>query len=159
MIRLFQAAAVVTMISCFAGTACAQPGTPSLTALQFAKSVATACTADWAAQKCLSAVSDSNMTMLSNYGADLQNRKMEPEAETLKQECAATTAANQQTVPAYAMHSALTACANAILGIVQRTGVSPDPSHYQLLVAPLLCLGGDPSCAQITAQMQAYVRP
>lgn len=131
---------------------------PSATSLQYAQSVARACVADWTAQKCLSAVSDSNMVLLSNYGADLQNHKLDSAAETLKQHCAATTAANQQNVPAYAMHSALTECANTITDLAAQTGIQPDPSHYQLLIAPLLCLGADPSCAQITRQMQGYAQ-
>ena len=139
-------------------TAQAQTATPSATSLQFAKSVATACVADWTAQSCLSAVSDSNLALLSNYGADLQNRKMEAAAENLKQHCAATTAANQQAVPPYAMHSALTECANTITDIAASTGVQPDPSHYQLLIAPLLCLGANPACADITAQLKTYIQ-
>lgn len=136
----------------------AQTQTPSATSVQFAKSIARACLPDWAAQKCLSAVADSNVSLLSNYGADLQGRKMDADAETLKQHCAATTAANQQTIPAYAMRSALNECANTITDLSTRTGVLPDPSHFQLLIAPLLCLGDNPSCAQIIEQMQVYLR-
>lgn len=149
---------IISLFLMFTAPVVFAQATPSATSLQYARSIAQACLADWTAQKCLSAVSDSNLVLLSNYGADFQNRKMESSAETLKQHCAATTAANQQTVPAYAMHSALTECANTITDLSDQTGVRPDPSHYQLLIAPLLCLGADPSCAQITEQMRAYAQ-
>lgn len=154
----FKAFSIGIFILGFSGSAHAQTGVPSATSVQFAQSVARACVSDWAAQKCLSAVSDSSMVMLSNYGADLQNRKMNTAAETLKQHCAATTAASQQNVPPYAMRSALTECANTIADLAASTGIQPDPSHYQLLVAPLLCLGADPACAEITAQMKLYIQ-
>ncbi|MBI2234543.1 MAG: hypothetical protein HYU57_06115 [Micavibrio aeruginosavorus] len=132
--------------------------TPSATSLQYAQQIAKACINQWEAQTCLGAVADSNMVLLSNYGADLQSRKMEAEAEALKQHCAATTAASRQQVPAYAMKSALTECANTITDLAARTGVQPDPSHFQLLIAPLLCLGGDPACAALSDQLAAYIR-
>lgn len=131
---------------------------PSATSLQYAQHIAKACINQWEAQTCLSAVADSSMVLLSNYGADLQNRKMEADAESLKQHCAATTAASRQQVPAYAMKSALTECANTITDIAARTGIQPDPSHFQLLIAPLLCLGGDPACAALSEQLAAYIR-
>jgi hypothetical protein len=126
--------------------------------LQFAGKIAGACLDHWEAPSCLSAVSESNMALLSNYGAALQNGGYAAEAEQLKQHCAATTAASQETVPAYAMRSALTECANTITDISGKTGVQPDPSHYQLLLAPLLCLSADPRCAPIAEQMKAYVK-
>ncbi len=152
---LFLASVIVLAL---AGQSLAQTVTPSATSLKFARSVALACVADWTTQKCLGAVSDSNMTLLSNYGADLQGRKMDAAAETLKQHCAATTAATRQNVPPYAMHSALVECANAMTDLAASTGVQPDPSHYQLLIAPLLCLGADPACPAITTQLQAFIQ-
>lgn len=158
-------ARLILMIACCLSVALTLPraqaqnaAAPSQVVLQFAASVAQACVADWGAQGCLSAVSESNIAMLSDYGAALQNAKHDAAAETLKQHCAATTAASQQNVPAYAMLSALTECANTISDIASRTALMPDPSHYQLMIAPLLCLGGNPACAEITAQLTAYTR-
>ncbi len=124
--------------------------------LEFASRIANVCLGHWEMPSCLGVVSDSNMVLLSNYGEVLQKGGHNDEAEQLKQHCAATTAASQQAVPAYAMHSALTECANTIADIAGKTSMQPDPSHYQLLIAPLLCLGTDPRCAGIESQMQSY---
>ncbi len=82
--------------------------------------------------------------------------KLDAPAETLKQKCAASTAHREQAFPAAAMKSAFIECANGISDLVDQTQVSPDLDHYQLLVAPVLCMNKDKSCASLERGLKNY---
>lgn len=136
--------------------ASAQQATPSAAATTHAGSVASACLSNWESPACLQAMSNSNMVLISNYGAELQQKGKNEAAESIKQHCAASTAAREQQFPAYAMKSAFTECANTMSDVTEQTGISPDPSHYQLLVASVLCMNGDRQCAPISQALKKY---
>lgn len=139
----------------------AQTAAPAVStaSLQAAKLIANACLPGWETQTCIKALAQSSYVMVSNYGGTLEERKMKADAETLKQHCAATTAATQQDVPAYAQRSAMTECANTISDLVEKTKIAPDMAHYQLMVIPTLCLSKDPSCAAVTEQLKTFAGP
>ena len=58
-----------------------------------ARLVGAHCPGQWEAPACLKAVSQSNLTMVSNYGENLQQSRKAQAAEQLKEHCAASTAA------------------------------------------------------------------
>lgn len=128
---------------------------PSSQALALGKQAGAACPGKWETPACLSVISNSNMAMASNYGADLQKKNMNADAELIKQHCAASTAASKDVVPAYAMKSAFIECANQIADTTAKTGVQPDLSQYQLLVGATICLDNDLRCAGIADQLKA----
>ena len=123
-----------------------------------ARLVSRACLGQWESQKCLKAVSDSSLIMVANYGAALKRKGKGSQLETLKNHCAASTAASNGEYPAYAMQSAYAECANIISDIVDATNIMPDQSHYQLLVGPVLCLSKDRRCRGIESDLRKYTR-
>jgi hypothetical protein len=129
---------------------------PSDTSVQYAKNVAASCPGRWDDQACLKSVSETTMTMTSLYGQTLQEQKQNSAANTLKEHCAAATAAMEGTYPAPAMRSAYTECANKISDIAEETQIVPDQSLYQLLVSAVLCLDKDRRCAAIEDGLKAY---
>lgn len=131
------------------GAASARAETASPTASAHAGTVGAVCPGQWESQDCLKAVSESNMVLAANYMETLVNRNLKPESEKIKQHCAASTAATQGEYPAYAMKSAFTECANMISDVSDLTGVTPDVSHYQILVGSVLCMDKDQRCAVI----------
>lgn len=128
----------------------------SAQSLQSASQMASVCPGAWQSPACLTAVSQSNYTMVSNYGAVLQQANLNSQAESLKQNCAASTAHREQAFPAAAMRSAFVTCANHISDLVDQTNVSPDLDHFQLLVASIMCMDKDKSCAQMEAGLKQY---
>jgi hypothetical protein len=114
-----------------------------------ATQIANACIGNWASQTCLKAVSESNMVLASEYGSNLQQTGHPAEAESIKQHCAASTAATQGEYPAYAMKSAFTECANTIYDVTEATKTEADQSRYQVLVGATLCLDADPRCKAV----------
>lgn len=145
--------AIVSVALLFSAVTAQAASPASLTA---AKSIAAACPGAWESPACLTAVSQSNYALVSNYGAVLQQAKLNTQAETLKQKCAASTAHREQAFPAKAMRSAFVECANSISDLVDQTKVSPDPDHFQMLVAPVLCLDKDKSCATLERGLKQY---
>jgi len=132
---------------------------PSAMAVQFAQLVSKAClNKQWETPACLSAVSNSNLALAATYGSDLQNKGFAAAAEQIKQHCAASTAAREQAYPAYAMKSAFTECANMIYDVSEQTKVTPDQAHYQLLVAPILCMSNDQRCLGVEQGLAPYAR-
>lgn len=129
---------------------------PSEEAVIHAGRVAAACLEGWETQSCLSTVSESNLVMAANYAAMLEKNAKTNAMEDLKQHCAASTAATQGEYPAYAMRSAFVECANIISDITYKTNISPDKSHYQLLVGAVLCLDGDHRCTAIEQGLARY---
>ena len=114
-----------------------------------ATQIANACIGNWDSQNCLKAISESNMIMVSEYGAMLQETNQKAAAETLKQHCAASTAATKGNYPAYAMKSAFTECANTIYDVTAQTKTDADQNRYQVLVGATLCLDGDARCKAV----------
>lgn len=112
------------------------------------------CPEKWESQDCLHAVSLSNYDMVRVYAETLGQKGRKSSLEPLKNTCAAATVIGDETIPAYAYKSAYTECANSIYDISERAGVKPDPDHYQLLVAALLCLEKDRRCAGIESQLR-----
>ena len=125
---------------------------------QLVQAVLAACPADWSAQPCLKAVSGANLVMAANYGSSLQQSGQAAAAESVKNHCAASTAATQGNFPAYAFRSAFTECANTLTDLAQQTGKAPDPVLFPVLVDATLCLSGDQRCAAMTQQLQGYAR-
>lgn len=122
-----------------------------------AKAVAGACPGDWESEECLKATSQSALVLISQFGANLEHKGLKAEQDVLKDECAASTAATQEDgIPAYAMKSAYTVCANKIADIAESTGVKPDPSYYQLIIASILCLDKNPQCKIMEQSLQKW---
>ncbi|NCC21570.1 MAG: hypothetical protein EOM26_03810 [Alphaproteobacteria bacterium] len=125
-------------------------------AKEFIGPIAQQCIGNWESQACISILAQSNLVLAANYAEKLEKRGQKKATEAVKEHCAAATAATQQDVPAYAMRSAMTECANAIYDISRATKVEPDQSHYQLLVYPTMCLSEDQQCPAIEAGLEDY---
>lgn len=153
--NLIKCALILIAFSTLAIPAHAQ--TASQASRTYAARMAAVCPGAWESAACLTAGSESNLVMASNYGAALKERKLEGPAETLKQHCAASTAHREgRTYPAYAMQSAFTECANIITDLVDQTGVKPDVDHYQLIVMSVLCMTKDKRCAPMEQGLLQY---
>lgn len=126
--------------------------------MKHAKAVARTCPGAWDKPACLKVLGASNFDMTVDYAAKLEAADKKDFLEPLKQSCAASTAAKEQDVPAYAMTSASKECANSIYDITQKTKVLPDRNYYQLIVASTLCLEGAKECATIEQQMGAVAK-
>ena len=120
---------------------------------QFVNGLANRCVGSWESQPCLEMLAAVSMNVTAHYAQSLKNGGHEHDMEDLKQSCAASTAAMQQDVPAYAMKSAMTECANKISDINDDTQISPNVNHYQMIVIGVMCLGEDPSCAMLEKQI------
>lgn len=140
----------------FAPAASHAESVPSATALTYAKALGQACPGQWESQPCLKAASQSSLALAANYGGALQEKKMNAEAEEIKQHCAASTAATQGEYPAYAMKSAFIECANTMSDVATKTTLEPDVSHYQLLVATVMCLDKDAGCVEIEKTLKGH---
>lgn len=126
--------------------------------MKHAQAVAKTCPGAWDKPACLKVLGESNFDMTVDYAAKLEAAGKKDFLEPLKQSCAASTAAREQDVPAYAMTSASKECANSIYDITQKTKVSPDRNYYQLIVASTLCLEGAKECADLEKQMHAIAQ-
>jgi hypothetical protein len=151
--QIFIAAAVLAS-ALFTPPAFAQ----SELAVQNAVMVAKVCPAKWESPECLKSVSQVTLSMAANYAGGLKDSGKTADSETIKQHCAAATAATQQNYPAYAMQSAFTECANTIADVVKTSGMTPDLSQYQLLGGAILCLQKHAGCADIENGLKAYAK-
>ena len=130
---------------------------PSETALINARDVANKClNSQWERQPCLRAVSQNNLIMASEYADALGKAGKNQEAEFIKETCAASTAASKEEFPAYAMRSAFVECVNAIPSAANATGILPDQSQFQLLVAAIQCLDKTEACPAIEQSLAQY---
>jgi hypothetical protein len=156
--RAITPALVFLFIMCVSGVVGAQPqqAGPSREYLHYASKIAKTCPQNWSANACLSSVSESTLVLTANYAQALQNEKQIPSVETLKQDCAAATAATRGQYPAYAMKSAFTECANTMSTLAENTGIVPDVSHYQLLLGAIWCLGNDRRCVWVEQGLKKY---
>lgn len=131
-------------------------GGASEEALASAQLLGEYCPGQWESASCLKAVSQSNLVMVSNYGGALQESGKAQAAEQIKQHCAASTAGTEGDYPAYAMKSAFIECANTISTVSEQTGMTPDLSHYQLLVGATMCLDKAAGCANIEQTLRQH---
>lgn len=130
----------------------------NMRSLSHIRSIRDACIPRWDGQGCMKSLSALNMETASFYAESLDasgRADSDSQLETLKEHCAASTAALKVDVPAYAMQSAMTECVNTISDIVDETTVKPDVSMYQLMVGAILCLGKDTKCNFIEGQLKA----
>jgi hypothetical protein len=128
----------------------------SKAASKHARAVAGACLGQWKKQSCLKVVSRSALVLAANYAGRLQKQGHSNSVRTIKNRCAAATAATKRQYKAEVMRSAYAECANAILEVSNATGLKPDQSHYQLLVGPVLCIKGDRRCSAIERGLRQY---
>lgn len=156
MLALLGLTVQILMLSPIAQAQNAGAETPSAESLTYARLLGAHCPNAWESDACLSAISKSNLALVSNYGAQLQENKQDSAAENIKQHCAASTAAAEDSYPAYAMKSAFIECANAMSDTATKTRIRPDASHYQLLIGATMCLNKDSGCDSITKSLQAY---
>ena len=141
---------------CNISTAQARSSKPSVYSL-YAKDVATLClNGRWETQQCLAAVSESSLVLAANYAETLSNAGHEFAVEEIKEHCAAGTAATKGEYPAYALKSAWIECANTMYDLSETTGIEPNPSHYQLLVGPILCLEKDRRCQNVEVGLRRF---
>lgn len=123
---------------------------PSPAVAKEIKNIKAACIpARWETPDCLKTMGESNLVLASSYAESLKKDGKTKEADQIVQHCAASTAAREQEVPAYAMKSAMTECANTIGDIAQATEITPDLTHYQLFFAGVLCLSQSPECTMV----------
>lgn len=115
------------------------------------------CVGSWQSQPCMKALASTNLTVATLYSRALERKGQKKMHDPLLQGCAASTAAVKREVPAYAMKSAMTECANAISDISEATKVKPNPTHFQLLVEPIFCLGGEPRCGKFEELLRQIV--
>lgn len=113
------------------------------------KAVTSACVKKWEDQACMKVLASMNVTLASIYAESLHNSDKRSYMEQLKNHCAASTAALQVSVPAYAMRSAMTECVNSMTTISQKTSVFPNPSLSQLAVSAVLCIAKNKVCSEI----------
>ena len=113
------------------------------------KAVTSACVKKWEDQACMKVLASMNVTLASTYAESLHNSNKRSYMEQLKNHCAASTAALQVSVPAYAMRSAMTECVNSMTTISQQTSVFPNPSLSQLAVSAVLCIAKNKVCSEI----------
>lgn len=148
-------AGVIGLISI--GTAAAKPD--ALTTQQFGHVTAIheSCVQNWGDQSCMQSISATSKDMLEAYAVALEKSGHKAQVETVKNQCAATTAAAKTKVPAYAMKSALTECANTISDVVAEVTVQPDLVLYQLLVGSIFCLGKEEPCPVFEKGISAAV--
>lgn len=122
-------------------------------AIQHVRNMSAKCRGRWETQGCMKTLSNVSLVMVSNYAADLKNHNHMAAVETLKQHCAASTAALQVKVPAYAMRSAMTECVNHISDLNDQTGLRPDPNFSQMIVGAILCIDKNMACFLMEMQL------
>ncbi|MAE50190.1 MAG: hypothetical protein CMH27_00085 [Micavibrio sp.] len=147
---LIAAIAIYTFMT--PGASNAQQPTP--VTIVHAKTIAETCPGQWEHQRCLQSLSYSNLALAGQYAEALNKAGKKDAIETLRQTCAASTAATKGEYPPAAMTSAFTTCANSIYSLSEETGIKPDQSHYQLLIAAILCLNKDPQCELLEAGLK-----
>lgn len=115
------------------------------------------CVGSWQSQPCMKALASTNLSVATVYARTLEAKGQKKMHEPLLKGCSASTAAVKREVPAYAMKSAMTECANAISDISNATKIKPNPTHFQLLVEPIFCLSGEPRCGKFEELLRQIV--
>ncbi len=121
--------------------------------LGYARNVYNSCAGVWKSAQCVSAIAALSKDITIDYASSLEQAKQEAFHEPLKQSCAASTAAIQTDVPAYAQKSAMTECLNAIADMTQASGVKPNINLYQLAVGGTQCLDQEGNCEAFENQL------
>ena len=125
----------------------------------YAGKISQVCPGQWEKQTCLKIMSETYLTAASTYAEALEKAGHKNEQETLKEHCAASTAATKlDDIPAYAMRSAFVECSNEIYAIFERTSVMPDQELSQLMIMGALCLDKDPRCGLMEKGLKATVQ-
>ena len=139
------------------------PSPATISMAQHAKSIANSCLQEWKNQGCYGAVSDSNQELIKDYIAKLKTAGHPQHAEKVRQECAASTAIRRfvkesgRNLSANAVSEAFTVCVNQITEASEAIHVKPDPTYYQLLLIPTLCLREDPRCGSMAASLRPFL--
>ncbi len=115
------------------------------------------CSHEWSSQECMKTLSGASLVMVSNFAEDLHNKGHGGHLESLKQNCAASTAGTKVEVPAYAQRSAFVTCVNHIVTINEKTGVKPNADFYQLMVGAIMCFDKNQSCAVIERSLDTLL--
>lgn len=126
--------------------------------LAYARNVYSSCAGAWKSMPCISTMAQLSKDMTINYAQNLEIAKQESYHEYLKQRCAASTAALQEKVPAYAQKSAMTECLNTISDLTESTGTEPDLNLYQLAVGGVQCLDKEGSCNVFEEQLSPLLQ-
>lgn len=158
---------LLTCVVISASSALAQPiqkpqsGTAiSDTAMHYTKMVAVDCATKahlWTTAGCLRTLSESSRVMVSNYMETLEREGQTSFVELVKNNCAASTAAEQGTYPAEAMKSAFIECANTISDVAENSRLVPDLAHYELLAGPILCMSNDRRCRHVEHRLKQFL--
>ncbi len=139
------------------------PSPATISMAQHAKSIANSCLHKWTHIGCYGAVSDSNQVLVKDYMAKLKTAGHPQLAEKVRQECAASTAVRRfvqesgKNISANAISEAFTVCVNQITEANEATQVKPDPTYYQLLLIPTLCLREDPRCGSMASSLRPFL--
>lgn len=161
-LRLFGRTLPVIICALFMlnGPAAAQDQAGAPSPQQFAAAYAQTCMGAWTGQDCLSLISTSNLLLAADFMNRLNAAEQSVAANTVRETCAAATAAREGQFPANAMTSAFVECANSLFTISDETGIDPDQSRYQLLIGPIFCLQDAQSenCQALETQLQTYVQ-
>lgn len=115
------------------------------------------CSHEWSSQECMKTLSGASLVMVSNFAEDLHEKGHAEHLESLKQNCAASTAGTKVEVPAYAQRSAFVTCINHIVTINEKTGVKPNADFYQLMVGAIMCFDKNQSCAVIERSLDTLL--
>lgn len=116
------------------------------------------CASAWKTFSCVQSLSSLSRDITIDYAERLEKARQSKFQDSLKENCAATTAALQQEVPAYAQKSAMTVCFNAISDIAQASGVKPDLDLYQLAVGSVACIDQVGACKILEDQLSGLIQ-
>ena len=95
---------------------------------------------------CLKVNAYSNRILAANYIAALKEKGKTKAAGSVEQQCAAASVLGEVEAPRETVGNVLAECANQISDMTAETGIKPDLSHYQLLIAATLCITKDARC-------------
>ena len=132
-----------------AASASASSGRAEKELVQLAKNIARECLKEetgWMSASCLKVNAYSNRILAANYIAALKEKGKTKAAGSVEQQCAAATALGEVKATQETVGNVLAECANQISDMTAETGIKPDLSHYQLLIAATLCITKDARC-------------
>ncbi len=126
--------------------------------LRYVRDVYHTCAGNWKSAQCITSLASLSKDIVVDYAVKLETAGQKAFHEPLKQKCAASTAALQTAVPAYAQKSAMTECLNAIADMSQASDVKPDLELYQLAIGALQCVDKEGSCEAFENQISSHVQ-
>lgn len=125
---------------------------------EYVQDVHQKCASAWKSKPCVVSLSALSRDLTIHYVDQLNKSNQNKFQDPLKENCAATTAALKQDVPAYAQKSAMTVCLNAISDISEASGVKPELDMYQIAVGSVGCLDKDGSCEEFEKQLNSVIQ-